>query len=440
MTQTIEVKVPEIGDFKEVPVIEIQVKPGDTVKPEDSLITLESDKATFDVPAPVAGIVKELKVKVGDKVGEGSLILLLEISEVKGSEEKGVRSEEQKPAPAPTVATPPTPPGPTTAPLTAPAPSTPHSSLLTPPGTNKPHASPAIRQFARALGVELGKVNGSGPKGRITREDVQGFVKKVMGSGTTAPAAVGAGFNVLPWPKVDFSKFGTVELKPLSRIRKISAPILSRNWVMIPHVTQCDEADITDLEALRQVLNKENELGGIKLTMLGFVIKAVISALKKFPDFNASLDDQGDEMRLLLKHYFNIGFAADTPNGLVVPVIRGADRKSVADIANETAALAAKARNGELSAAEMQGGCFTISSLGGIGGTSFTPIINAPEVAILGLSRSEIKPKWNGSTFAPRLMLPLSLSYDHRVIDGAAASRFTHYISELLADMRRSLL
>ena len=440
MTQTIEVKVPEIGDFKEVPVIEIQVKPGDTVKPEDSLITLESDKATFDVPAPVAGIVKELKVKVGDKVGEGSLILLLEISEVKGSEEKGVRSEEQKPAPAPTVATPPTPPGPTTAPLTAPAPSTPHSSLLTPPGTNKPHASPAIRQFARALGVELGKVNGSGPKGRITREDVQGFVKKVMGSGTTAPAAVGAGFNVLPWPKVDFSKFGTVELKPLSRIKKISAPILSRNWVMIPHVTQCDEADITDLEALRQVLNKENELGGIKLTMLGFVIKAVISALKKFPDFNASLDDQGDEMRLLLKHYFNIGFAADTPNGLVVPVIRGADRKSVADIANETAALAAKARNGELSAAEMQGGCFTISSLGGIGGTSFTPIINAPEVAILGLSRSEIKPKWNGSTFAPRLMLPLSLSYDHRVIDGAAAARFTHYISELLADMRRSLL
>ena len=440
MTQTIEVKVPEIGDFKEVPVIEIQVKPGDTVKPEDSLITLESDKATFDVPAPVAGIIKELKVKVGDKVGEGSLILLLEISEVKGSEEKGVRSEEQKPAPAPTVATPPTPPGPTTAPLTAPAPSTPHSSLLTPPGTNKPHASPAIRQFARALGVELGKVNGSGPKGRITREDVQGFVKKVMGSGTTAPAAVGAGFNVLPWPKVDFSKFGTVELKPLSRIKKISAPILSRNWVMIPHVTQCDEADITDLEALRQVLNKENELGGIKLTMLGFVIKAVISALKKFPDFNASLDDQGDEMRLLLKHYFNIGFAADTPNGLVVPVIRGADRKSVADIANETAALAAKARNGELSAAEMQGGCFTISSLGGIGGTSFTPIINAPEVAILGLSRSEIKPKWNGSTFAPRLMLPLSLSYDHRVIDGAAAARFTHYISELLADMRRSLL
>ena len=440
MTQTIEVKVPEIGDFKEVPVIEIQVRPGDTVKPEDNLITLESDKATFDVPAPVAGIIKEVKVKVGDKVGEGSLILLLEISEVKGSEEKGVRSEEQKPAPAPTVATPPTPPGPTTAPLTAPAPSTPHSSLLTPPGTNKPHASPAIRQFARALGVELGKVNGSGPKGRITREDVQGFVKKVMGSGTTAPAAVGAGFNVLPWPKVDFSKFGTVELKPLSRIKKISAPILSRNWVMIPHVTQCDEADITDLEALRQVLNKENELGGIKLTMLGFVIKAVISALKKFPDFNASLDDQGDEMRLLLKHYFNIGFAADTPNGLVVPVIRGADRKSVADIANETAALAAKARNGELSAAEMQGGCFTISSLGGIGGTSFTPIINAPEVAILGLSRSEIKPKWNGSTFAPRLMLPLSLSYDHRVIDGAAAARFTTFIGQLLADMRRSLL
>ena len=425
MTQTIEVKVPEIGDFKEVPVIEIQVKPGDTVKPEDSLITLESDKATFDVPAPVAGIVKELKVKVGDKVGEGSLILLLEISE-----EVGVRSEEEKPAPAPTVVAQPA----------SPAPSTPHSSLLTPPGANKPHASPAIRQFARVLGVELGKVNGSGPKGRITREDVQGFVKKVMGSGTTAPAAVGAGFNVLPWPKVDFSKFGTVELKPLSRIRKISAPILSRNWVMIPHVTQCDEADITDLEALRQVLNKENELGGIKLTMLGFVIKAVISALKKFPDFNASLDDQGDEMRLLLKHYFNIGFAADTPNGLVVPVIRGADRKSVADIANETAALAAKARNGELSAAEMQGGCFTISSLGGIGGTSFTPIINAPEVAILGLSRSEIKPKWNGSTFAPRLMLPLSLSYDHRVIDGAAAARFTTFIGQLLADMRRSLL
>ena len=431
MTQTVEVKVPEIGDFKEVPVIEIQVKPGDTVKLEDSLITLESDKATFDVPAPVAGIIKQLKVKVGDKVGEGSLILILETSE-----ESGVRSEEQKLSPAPIVSTPPIAPTLNIAPPAAPAPSTPHSSLLPPPGANTPHASPAIRQFARELGVELGKVNGSGPKGRITREDVQGFVKKVMGSGTTAPAAVGAGFNVLPWPKVDFSKFGTVELKPLSRIKKISGPILSRNWVMIPHVTQCDEADITDLEALRQVLNKENELGGIKLTMLGFVIKAVISALKKFPDFNASLD--GDN--LVLKHYFNIGFAADTPNGLVVPVIRDADRKSVADIANETAALANKARNGQLSAAEMQGGCFTISSLGGIGGTYFTPIINAPEVAILGLSRSETKPKWNGSTFAPRLMLPLSLSYDHRVIDGAAAARFTHHLSQLLADMRRSLL
>ncbi len=427
MTQTMEVKVPEIGDFKEVPVIEIQVKPGDTVKLEDSLITLESDKATFDVPAPVAGIVKELKVKIGDKVGEGSLILVLETSE-----ESGVRSEEQKLSPAPIVSTPTL----TIAPPATPAPSTPHSSLLTPIGSGKAHASPAIRQFARELGVDLGQVNGSGLKNRITREDVQAFVKKVMGSGATAPAAVGVGFNVLPWPKVDFSKFGIVELKPLSRIKKISGPILSRNWVMIPHVTQCDEADITDLEALRQVLNKENELGGIKLTMLGFVIKAVISALKKFPDFNASLD--GDN--LVLKQYFNIGFAADTPNGLVVPVIRDADRKSVADIANETAALAAKARNGQLSAAEMQGGCFTISSLGGMGGTYFTPIINAPEVAILGLSRSETKPKWNGSTFAPRLMLPLSLSYDHRVIDGAAAARFTHHLSQLLADMRRSLL
>ena len=437
MNQIIEVKVPEIGDFKAVPVIEIQVKPGDAVKAEDSLITLESDKATFDVPAPATGIVKEVTVKVGDKVGEGSVILLLETGEMGQA-----KSAEKHAAPAPAIA----------APAEVSAPVAPVSSSFTPrvhlpspgetaaelQGGHKPHASPAIRQFARELGVDLGKIDGRGPKNRITREDVQAFVKQAMSGGAPAAASAGTGteLRLLPWPQVDFSKFGTLELKPLSRIKKLSGPILARNWAMIPHVTQFDEADITDLEALRQLLNKENELAGVKLTMLAFVIKAVVSALKKFPDFNASLD--GDS--LVLKHYFHIGFATDTPNGLVVPVIREADRKSVADIAAETATLAARARSGELSAAEMQGGCFTISSLGGVGGTSFTPIINAPELAILGLSRSETKPKWNGSAFEPRLMLPLSLSYDHRVIDGAAAARFTSYLGQVLADMRRSLL
>ena len=303
-----------------------------------------------------------------------------------------------------------------------------------------PYASPAIRVFARELGVDLGKVSGSGRKNRITKEDVQNFVKQAMAGGAAPRAAAGggAGLNLLPWPQVDFSKFGEVETKPLSKIKKISGANLARNWVMIPHVTQQDDADITDLEALRVTLNKEHEKAGIKFTMLGFIIKAVVAALKKYPDFNASLDASGEN--LVLKKYFHVGFAADTPNGLVVPVLKDADKKGIVQIAQETSALAAKARDGKLGPADMSGGCFSISSLGGIGGTAFTPIVNAPEVAILGVSKSSMKPVWDGKAFVPRLIVPLSLSYDHRVIDGASAARFTAYLAQLLGDMRRALL
>jgi pyruvate dehydrogenase E2 component (dihydrolipoamide acetyltransferase) len=452
---TIEVKVPDIGDFKDVPVIEVHVKAGDTIRAEDALITLESDKATMDVPSPAAGPVKEVRLKVGDKVTEGALVLLLEAG-----------AAAPAPAPAATApaaaaaapsATPPAPipaqaaegevcelrPGeaePTTAPapISMPSPATIAAEVM---GGHKAHASPSVRRFARELGVEVARVPGTGPKGRVTQADVQNFVKGVM-SGATAPAAAaaapaaGGGLNLLPWPQVDFAKFGPIETKPLSRIQKISGANLARNWAMIPHVTQFDEADITELEALRVQLNKENEKSGVKLTMLAFLIKAMVAALKKYPAFNASLD--GDN--LVLKRYFHIGFAADTPNGLVVPVLKDADRKGVLEIAAETSAMAKKARDGKLGPAEMQGGCISISSLGGIGGTAFTPIINAPEVAILGVSKSEIKPKWNGEEFEPRLMLPLSLSYDHRVIDGALAARFTAHLVQLMADMRRVLL
>ena len=424
-----DVKVPDIGDFKDIPVIEVLVKAGDSVKAEDALVTLESDKATMDVPAPAAGVVKEVKVKVGDKVSEGSLVLVLDAAEA------------AMPAVAP-QAVPAPPPAPIPAPAPAPAPPPSPQPLpasearIDDAGFTAAHASPSVRKFARELGVDLSKVKGTGPNARITQDDVQAFVKGVMTRGATAAASGGAGLDLLPWPKVDFAKFGPVESIPLSRIKKISGANLARNWVMIPHVTQFDEADITSLEALRVALNKESEKSGAKVTMLAFLIKASVFALKRFPDFNASLD--GDN--LVHKQYFNIGFAADTPNGLVVPVLKDADRKGVLAIAKEMGELSAKAREGKLGPADMQGGCFSISSLGGIGGTAFTPIINAPEVAILGVSKSATKPVWDGSAFAPRLMLPLSLSYDHRVIDGAAAARFTSYLSSLLADMRRAVV
>ncbi|TMG97547.1 MAG: dihydrolipoyllysine-residue acetyltransferase [Betaproteobacteria bacterium] len=433
-----EVKVPDIGDFKDVPVIEVFVKPGDTVKADDPLVTLESDKATMDVPSPTAGVIKDLKLKVGDKVSEGTVILTLEARETAAA-----KAPQEAAAPAATKEEPSTPPTPPKeAPSSRPAPGTAGASgaPIDEQAFKAAHASPSVRVFARELGVDLSKVKGSGPKGRILNEDVQQFVKQAL-SGGAAPAA-GAGIagggalNLLPWPQVDFSKYGAVEAKPLSRIKKISGANLARNWVMIPHVTQFDDADITDLEAFRVRLNKENEKAGIKVTMLAFLIKVSVAALRKFPDVNASID--GDN--LVYKRYFNIGFAADTPNGLVVPVIKNADQKGIMQIAQEMGELSAKARDGKLGPADMQGGCFSISSLGGIGGTAFTPIINAPEVAILGVSRSATKPVWDGKEFAPRLTLPISLSYDHRVIDGAAAARFTTYLCQLLADMRRVVL
>ena len=438
----IEVKVPAIGDFKDVPVIEILVKPGDAVKKEDSLVTLESDKATMEVPAPAAGVVKEVRLKVGDKVSEGSVVLLLE------ADAAGAKAAPAAATPAPAPVPSPAPVAAATPPVPAPAPAVAPSAVDRPapgppaPGTAgaPPHASPGLRRFARELGVDLARVKGSGPKGRIVKEDVQGFVKSALaGGGAEGPRASGAGFADLglpAWPKVDFAKFGPVELQPLSRIKKISGPALARNWVMIPHVTQFDEADITELEAFRARVNEENAKGGVKVTPLAFLVKAVVAALKKYPAFNSSLD--GDN--LVVKHYWHIGFAADTPNGLVVPVVRDADRKGIFEIAKETSELAAKARDGKLGPADMQGGTFSISSLGGIGGTAFTPIVNAPEVAILGVSKAAMKPVWNGREFAPRLMMPLSLSYDHRVIDGALAARFTTYLAQVIADLRRGML
>jgi pyruvate dehydrogenase E2 component (dihydrolipoamide acetyltransferase) len=434
----IEVRVPDIGDFKDVPVIEIFVKPGDTVAAEDSLVTLESDKATMDVPAPVAGTVKELKLKLGDKVAEGVVILTLEPADAATKPAPPIAAAAPAPStsPAPSPAAPPTP-QPQAAVPAAPAnaAAAPAAASVDSEGFKGAHASPSVRKFARELGVDLARVTGSGPNSRIQQEDVQNFVKQAM-TGAAAGGGGGGELSLLPWPKVDFAKFGAFETRPLSRIRKISGANLARNWVMIPHVTQFDEADTTDLEAFRVALNKENEKAGIKVTMLAFLIKASVAALKNFPDFNASID--GDN--LIVKRYYHIGFAADTPNGLVVPVIRNADQKGVLAIAKEMGELSAKARDGKLGPAEMQGGCFSISSLGGIGGTAFTPIINAPEVAILGVSRSQTKPVWNGKEFVPRLMLPISLSYDHRVIDGASAARFAAHLCGLLADMRRVML
>ena len=433
----VEIKVPDIGDFKEVEVIELLVKPGDTVKAEQSLITVESDKASMEIPSSQGGVVKELKVKIGDKVAEGSLVLILEAS----AETAAVAAAPSAPA-APAASSPAPVAAPAPAPVPAPAPQAapaPAAALVNTHG-QKAHASPSVRKFARELGVELARVNGSGPKGRILLEDVQSFVKGVMSGSSSAPAAAGAGMgmSLLPWPSLDFSKFGDTELQPLSRIKKISGPNLHRNWVMMPHVTQFDDADITELEEFRKSANDSLAKSGIKLTMLAFVIKASVSALKKFPAFNASLDAAGEN--LILKHYYHIGFAADTPNGLVVPVVKNTDKKGVAEIAKEMGELSAQAREGKLKPADMQGASFTISSLGGIGGTKFTPIINAPEVAILGLSKSAIQPVWDGKQFVPRLIMPLSLSYDHRVIDGAMGARFIVHLSEVLADMRKTLL
>jgi pyruvate dehydrogenase E2 component (dihydrolipoamide acetyltransferase) len=447
----VDIKVPDIGDFDEVAVIELLVKPGDTVKAEQSLITVESDKASMEIPSSAAGVVKELKVKLGDKVKEGSVVLVLEAA-------GDAAAPAAVPAPAAAPAAPaPVAPVSVAAPTPVPAPvalaAAPAAVAVAAPAhapggavVGLPHASPSVRKFARELGVPLDEVKGTGPKGRITQEDVQAFTKSVMAGAaqTKAQAAKapaggssdGAALGLLPWPKVDFAKFGPIERKDLSRIKKISGANLHRNWVMIPHVTNHDNADVTELEALRVSLNKEHEKAGVKFTMLAFVIKAVVAALKKFPDFNASLD--GDQ--LVYKQYYNIGFAADTPNGLVVPVLKDADKKGLVQISQELAELSKKARDGKLGSGDMSGGCFSISSLGGIGGRYFSPIINAPEVAILGLSKGVMEPVWNGKEFVPRLMLPLSLSYDHRVIDGALAARFNAYLGQTLADFRRVLL
>ena len=441
----VEVLVPDIGDFDEVAVIEVMVKAGDTIKLEQSLITVESDKASMEIPSSHAGVVKEVRVAVGDKVKQGSVVAIV-LASGGAAEAPPAASAAAAPAPAPATAAVAAPPAPVaerpvpTAALPAHEPTAPKGVL--------PHASPSIRKLARELGVPLDEVKGSGPKGRIVQADIQGFVKSVMAGGVqtaaqkakapaaAAPASGGAFPGLLPWPQVDFAKFGPVERKDLSRIKKISGANLHRNWVVIPHVTNHDDADITELEAFRVATNKENEKSGIKVTMLAFLIKASVAALKKFPEFNASLDGE----QLVLKNYFHIGFAADTPNGLMVPVIKDADKKGIFQISQEMGELAMKARDGKLSPAEMSGGCFSISSLGGIGGRYFTPIINAPEVSILGVCKSSTEPRWDGKAFQPRLILPLSLSWDHRVIDGAAAARFNAYLGQILADFRRVLL
>ncbi|MCK9387325.1 MAG: dihydrolipoyllysine-residue acetyltransferase [Sulfuritalea sp.] len=468
MAQIVEVKVPDIGDFKNVPIIELLVKVGDAIKAEDSLLTIESDKATVDIPSPVSGVLAELKVKVGDKVSQGVLLALITV----GAGDTAAVSAAVPAAPtspAAAAAAPATAPAPPV-PASAPAPSTvadfrpgdaelisaqPRVAMPTAadslPG-QAAHASPSVRSFARELGVDVAKVQGSGPKGRILQSDIQAYVKSIVSGAPAAGANLGGGegcqLSLLPWPQIDFAKFGEIEVQPLSRIKKISGANLSRNWAMIPAVTYYEDADITELEAFRVQINQENEKAGekssdkatAKLTLLAFLIKACVKAMQKYPEFNASIDGQGDEMRLVLKKYFNIGFAADTPNGLMVPVIKNAECKSVFDLARETADLAKQARDGKLKPTDMQGGCFTISSVGGVGGTSFSPIVNAPEVAILGVSKSVMKPVWDGKAFVPRLILPLSLVADHRVIDGALATRFNVYLTQLLADMRRSVL
>jgi pyruvate dehydrogenase E2 component (dihydrolipoamide acetyltransferase) len=468
MSETIEVKVPDIGDYKDVPVIEVFVKPGDSVNAEESLITVESDKATMEVPSPSSGTVKELKVKVGDKVSQGSLVLVLEPT---GAPAQAAPAAKAEAAPAPA------------APKQQPAQRAPESraeaaassapvdeaglgnaassqvdqaafgkgassqvdeaavgkgasSQIDEAAFGKAHASPSVRRLAREFGVDLSRVTGSGPKQRIVKEDVQAFVKEQLAK--PAKAAAGPGLNLLPLPQIDFAKFGEVKTEPLSRIRKLSGANLHRNWVTIPHVTQHEDVDITELEAFRKAQSEDAKKDGVRLTLIAFLIKASVAALKKFPEFNASLTPDGES--LVLKQYYNVGVAVDTPNGLVVPVLRDADRKGLLDLARELGEVSERMRAGKIAPADMQGGCFSISSLGGIGGTHFTPIINAPEVAILGVGKSAMRPVWNGKDFEPRLMLPLSLSYDHRVIDGALGARFITYLSSVLADIRRLVL
>ncbi len=435
----VEVKVPDIGDFKNIPIIEILVKPGDSVKAEDPLIALESDKATLEVPAPSAGTVKEIKVKVGDKVSEGTLVLMLDAA--------APPAAAATPAPQPAAAAQPVAaaPSPASAPQPA-APASAPSASSSPTASLEPideaklklvHAGPSVRGFARELGADLSKVTGSGPKGRILREDVQAYVKTEL----TRPrggSGGGLGFNLLPLPQVDFAKFGPVQKQALSRIKKLSGANLHRNWVAIPHVTQQDEADITELEAFRKSQSDAAKKEGIRFTLLAFLMKAAVVALKQYPNFNASLSPDGEN--LILKQYFNIGVAVDTPLGLVVPVIRDADKKGLLELAKELGTISSRMRDGKINPTDLQGGCFSISSLGGLGGTYFTPIINAPEVAILGVGKAVIKPVWDGKQFAPRLMLPLSLSYDHRVVDGAQGARFIAYLSSVLSDIRRLVL
>ena len=449
---TVDIRIPNIGDFQDVAVIELLAKVGDTVAVEQSLFTVESDKASMEIPSPAAGTIVALTVQLGDKVNVGDVVGQMVVQGA-AAPAAAPAPAAQNTAPAPAAAAPAAPVAvaPVAAPVAVAAAAVPAHNPSVAPSGQLPHASPSVRKFARELGVPLAEVKGSGQKGRITQEDVMAFTKSVMAGAMqtaaqaatatkAAPAAGGnvGGLEVLAWPKVDFAKFGAVERKELSRIKKISGANLHCNWVMIPHVTNNDLADITELEAFRVQTNAEaaKAKSDVKVTMLAFVIKAVVAALKKFPEFNASLD--GDT--LVYKQYYHIGFAADTPNGLVVPVLKNADQKGILQISQEMGELAKKARDGKLGAADMQGGCFSISSLGGIGGTHFTPIINAPEVAILGLSKSAMQPVWDGKGFQPRLMLPLSLSYDHRVIDGAAAARFNAYLGAVLADYRRILL
>ncbi len=445
-----EIVVPDIGDFDNVEVVELLVKSGDSINVEDSLISVESDKATMEIPSPEAGVVKELKVKLGDKVSQGSLILLLEPASndptvAVPAEEPPAPAASAEPAPAATSAPPQPALAPTSAPRAAPTPvkaapaASPTPAKVSPTAKidevafAKAYATPSVRKFARELGVDLGQVEGTGRKKRITREDVQNFIKRALAQG-----AGGAGLGVAPMPEIDFSQWGEIETKALTKINKLTGQNLHRNWVTVPHVTQFDEADVTDLEEFRKSMVAEYKDKGIKITMLVFLMKAAVSALKEFPRFNASLDASGEN--LIFKKYFHIGIAVDTPDGLVVPVVRDVDRKTLVELASELGEISVQARNKKLKPSDMQGGCFTISSLGGIGGTKFTPIVNSPEVAILGVSRAKMQPVWNGESFEPRLILPLSLSYDHRVVDGADGARFTTFLSRVLSDTRRLLL
>ncbi len=432
MAEIKNIPVPDIGNFDGVEVIEILVAAGDTINVEDPLVSLESDKAAMEIPSPFAGTVKEVKVNLGDNVSEGDLLITIEASDAATAEAVAEQVATEQ-APAEAAKAEPTPAPAAAKQLASPRPSPTASIAINEEGFSKAHASPSVRKFARELGADLSQINGSGAKGRILKEDVKTWVKQTLAQGTQA-----GGLGVEPMPEIDYSQFGDIDIQPLTRINKLTGKFLHRNWVTVPHVTQFDEADITELENFRKQLNKENEKEGIRITVLVFLMKALVSALKEFPRFNSSLDHSGEN--LVLKQYINIGVAMDTEDGLVVPVIRDCDRKTLIELAIELVETSKRARAKKLSPSDMSGGCITISSLGGIGGTAFTPIVNAPEVAILGVSRSSIKPVYDGEEFAPRLMLPLSLSYDHRVIDGADGARFTSYLSKVLSDTRRLLL